>query len=46
MEGNSPDENGDEDEPRIVRPVYVTIGPKKLAKSKLRLADWLERRGW
>lgn len=29
-----------------VEPVYVYTGPKPIADLKIRLADWLERRGW
>jgi len=29
-----------------VEPRYVYTGPKTIARFKMRLADWLERRGW
>jgi hypothetical protein len=29
-----------------VEPAYIYTGPKTTAKLKLRLAEWLERRGW
>lgn len=34
-----------EDDQRLVRGVYVYTGPKIIADSKMRLAEWLERRG-
>lgn len=36
----------DGDDPKLTRPVYVYTGPKIIADSKIRLAEWLERRGW
>lgn len=36
----------DDDYSRSVEPTYVYTGPKPVAKFKMRLADWLERRGW
>ena len=36
----------DEDEPQFARGVYVYTGPQIIADSKMRLAEWLERRGW
>lgn len=34
------------DEPKLTKPVYVYTGPQIIADSKMRLAEWLERRGW
>lgn len=40
------DSTDNEDEPKLVRAVYIYTGPKIIADSKMRLAEWLERRGW
>lgn len=45
-DGTSDGSVDEEDEPRLARPVYVYTGPKIIADSKIRLAKWLERRGW
>lgn len=37
---------GSEANSSSVEPTYVYLGPKTIAKLKMRLADWLERRGW
>lgn len=39
------DATDDEDEPKFARGVYVYTGPKIIADSKIRLAEWLDRRG-
>lgn len=44
--GPSESSTTDEDEPQFVRAVYVCTGPQIIADSKMRLAEWLERRGW
>ncbi|WP_274381009.1 hypothetical protein [Halorussus salinus] len=31
---------------KSVEPTYVYTGPKTIARLKMRLAEWLERRGW
>jgi len=36
----------DEGESKLTEPMYVYTGPKIIADSKMRLAKWLERRGW
>ena len=38
--------DNDEDEPSIVKGVYVDLGPKPLVDLKVRFAHWLQRRGW
>lgn len=42
----SDDTSDDGTDKKLVRPVYVYTGPQTIADSKMRLADWLERRGW
>lgn len=32
--------------PESVETAYVYTGPKPVADLKMRLAEWLERRGW
>lgn len=44
--GTPHDSTDDEEKPQLVRGVYVYTGPKIIADSKIRLARWLERRGW
>ena len=39
-------ENHTTNEENTVEPMYVYTGPKIIADSKMRLAEWLERRGW
>lgn len=38
-------ETGDDDA-SSVEPMYVYTGPKPIADLKMRLAKWLERKGW
>ena len=35
-----------EEDTSSVEPSYVYLGPKTIAKLKMRFADWLDRRGW
>ena len=36
----------DEGKEKFARGVYIYTGPQTIADSKMRLAEWLERRGW
>jgi hypothetical protein len=47
IDENDPSEHSStEGEENAVEPMYVYTGPKIIADSKIRLAEWLERRGW
>ena len=44
---NGPSESSATDgDENAVEPMYVYTGPQIIADSKMRLAEWLERRGW